>query len=37
MSYGKKKKSLYDGMMNRMGRKTVKVNAYGKPKKSNRK
>jgi hypothetical protein len=33
MSRSKKKKSLYDGMMKRMGRKTVKINAYGKPKK----
>ena len=33
MSYGKKKKSsLYDGMMKRMG-KAKKVNAYAKPKK----
>jgi hypothetical protein len=33
MRKGKKKQSLYDGMMKRMGRKTVKINAYGKPKK----
>lgn len=32
MKYGKKKKSLYDGMMKRMRSKPVKASAYKKPK-----